>query len=841
MSTTVSTLFSTSFSATFHTSNAITSNVLTFADELRNCGVEEDVDLPQIIVVGDQSSGKSSVLEAISGAPLPRSDGLTTRCAIQFTLRQQSEWRAEVRTRGPGDGVSVDTVTTVETVEALGEAVYKAQMALCGDRDFAPDSIVEVKMWGPNVPNLTLIDLPGLIRTTTDGQDASVKEDVRKMVEGYMERRRSIILAVIPANVDLATTEVIELAQAVDPDGERTVGVLTKPDLIDPGAETSVLRVLRNETKPLTHGYWVVRNRGQAQVKEKTSAEAARKAEQQYFDENGHFAKFRERTGVTHLTEMLTKLLVHHIIQSLQPLENELKQLYSTACDEHRELGESPPTTRTECRQRLLATNKRVIEQLREATSDSGSLTTQMASLHKNTKNGLGVRILRTRPPFVTEMIHVTYFDTKSETWTMKIPGHQLHMEKDTARVHAGNVPPTFEDVCFLAPVTILEESTTGLEALMEPSSKYKAYIMYDEDGEGEVVLQRNKDNEEMCRIPVKDFTLQIVKRDTLPTPATFLNDVQTKIAQHRGRALPNFPSFSVFVNYMREYVDQWETPTKEIAQMLCGYTDTLLEDVVSTDPTLSKHKALRGLVKKCLEEVRQELETRLVASLDTVLNNERQPSTDNHYYMDTLNKIRNERMTMCIDKALDSEKTYSAQEVRLLIAGVTAQTVGNVSNDEQEAQDMVDSLRSYWKVAYKRFVDNVRQCLDETFVKLLADRCDTALGDRLMSLDNVKPLFDETARTRARRKEVEGRVKRLKAAVEKCATFVSPLKRIGWEGIDAGVISAENVSGNPSSNQSNTGGSATPYSPTRGMDRVSDYAGLDTGTGFELGRRTPL
>lgn len=781
----MSTTVSTSFSATFHTSNAITSNVLTFADELRNCGVEEDVDLPQIIVVGDQSSGKSSVLEAISGAPLPRSDGLTTRCAIQFTLRQQSEWRAEVRTRVRGDGVLVDTVTTVETVEtveALGEAVHKAQEDLCRGKDFAPDSIVEVKMWGPNVPNLTLIDLPGLIRTTTDGQDASVIDAVQKMVEKYMEQPRSIILAVIPANINLAATGIIQMAQEIDPKGQRTVGVLTKPDLIDPASEqqslSEMLSLLRNETKELAHGYWVVRNRGQAQVKEKTSAEAARKAEQQYFDENGHFAEFRERTGVTRLTEMLTKLLVHHIIQSLQPLENELKQLYSTACDEHRELGESPPTTPTECLQRLFDTNKRVIEQLREATSDSGSLTTQMASLHTDTKNGLGVRILHTRPQFVTEMIHVTHFDTEDYTWKMTIPGHQLHMEKDKAHLRTRGLS--------LFPVTINDSTTPH----------YTAHLRFDKDDDGEVVLQRNEDNEEMDRIPVKDFTLQIVKRDTLPTPATFLNDVQTKIAQHRGRALPNFSSFSVFVNYMREYVDQWEKPTKEIAQMLCGYTDTLLENVMFTDPTLSKHTALHGLVQECLEEVRQELETRLVASLDTVLKNERQPSTDNHYYMDTLNKIRNERMTMCIVKALDSDKKYSAQEVLLLIAGVTAQTVGNVSNDEQEAQDMVDSLRSYWKVAYKRFVDNVRQCLDETFVKLLADRCDTALGDRLMSLDNVKPLFDETACTRARRKEVEGRVKRLKAAVEKCATFVSPLKRIGWEGIDTGDAGDVGVGG---------------------------------------------
>ena len=730
----------------------MTQKVITLADELRNCGVEKYVDLPQIIVVGDQSSGKSSVLEAISGAPLPRSDGLTTRCAIQFTLRNQSEWKAEVRTRVASEGVS--NVTKVTTVKELGEAVHTAQGVLCGDDKFAPpDSIVEVKMWGPDVPNLTLIDLPGLIRTTTKGQNESVKDDVRNMVTRYMKRPRSIILAVIPANVDIATTEVIEMAQtqAVDPDGERTVGVLTKPDLIDPGAEGGVLSVLRNEMKPLTHGYWMVRNRGQAQVTANTSPEEARKAEQQYFDE--HFTEFRERTGVTRLTEMLTKLLVHHITQSLRPLKDELEKLYSTACDDRRELGESPPTTSGECRQRLRATHKRLIDQLRQATCDTGELTTQMTSLHANSKDGLRARTLATRPQFVTKMTYVSYYDkVNKRTLEMNIGKDKLHFARDRTKAWLR------EDVLPIKlRVTISDQS-------------YTAHI------DEQVRLCRPRQTTPEDVVSTDKFILDIDNEDEHEsTPSVLLHDVKTNIAKHRGRALPNFPSFNVFVNYMREYVNQWEEPTKAIARTMCDSAGSLLTDVVAKDPTLSKHHELHAFVQECLQQVHKELETQLNASLDTVLTNERQPSTDNHYYMDTLNKIRNERLTLRIDEALGSDKQYSAEEVRTIIAGVTAKTVGNVSNDTQEAQDMVDSLRSYWKVANKRFVDNVRQCLDEAFVKQLADKCDKALGDRLSLLDNEKPLFDETASTIAKRSEVEGRVRRLKAAVEKCTKFVSP------------------------------------------------------------------
>ena len=119
---------------------------------------------------------------------------------------------------------------------------------LAGDgNDFASnDEFIEVKLAGPAMPDLTIIDLPGIVRTEVDGQSAGVIEKVKHMLEHYLKQSRTIVLAVIPSNADIATSEILQMAKAVDPGGARTVGVLTKPDLVDKGAEDEILQVCGN-------------------------------------------------------------------------------------------------------------------------------------------------------------------------------------------------------------------------------------------------------------------------------------------------------------------------------------------------------------------------------------------------------------------------------------------------------------------------------------------------------------------------------------------------------------------------------------------------------------------
>jgi interferon-induced GTP-binding protein Mx1 len=208
---------------------------LDLVDAMRKDGVHRSVTIPQIAVMGDQSSGKSSVLEAISGIQFPRGAGLVTRCATQITMSHGPEWSAELHAVG-----EVRSVKVGEEHE-LGRHIDELTAKLRGDEEFASvDKLIEIKLEAPDAPDLTIIDLPGIVRTSTAGQTDAVKDQVDKLLLHYLKQSRTIILAVIPCNVDIATVDILERASKVDPKGERTIGVLTKPDLVDRGAESEV-------------------------------------------------------------------------------------------------------------------------------------------------------------------------------------------------------------------------------------------------------------------------------------------------------------------------------------------------------------------------------------------------------------------------------------------------------------------------------------------------------------------------------------------------------------------------------------------------------------------------
>jgi interferon-induced GTP-binding protein Mx1 len=214
--------------------------IIDLADSLREMGVQEKLPIPQIAVMGDQSSGKSSVLEAISGIPFPRGSGLVTRCPTMVIMSRSPVWSALVLARG-----QTYPVDDEKDKEKISEHIKALTRILAGDgNDFASnDEFIEVKLAGPNMPDLTIIDLPGIVRTEMDGQSAGVIEKVKDMLGYYLKQPRTIVLAVIPSNADVATSEILQMAKVVDPGGARTVGVLTKPDLVDKGAEDEVLQV----------------------------------------------------------------------------------------------------------------------------------------------------------------------------------------------------------------------------------------------------------------------------------------------------------------------------------------------------------------------------------------------------------------------------------------------------------------------------------------------------------------------------------------------------------------------------------------------------------------------
>lgn len=181
-----------------------------------------------------QSSGKSSVLEAVVGRDfLPRGTGIVTRRPLILQLVHLQDPNAaeygEFLHNGRQKMTSFDAIRAeieVETgryLKAKGRAV-------------SPDPI-QLTVFSPNVPNLTLVDMPGLTKIPIDGQPKSIVKELEDMARTYVKGDNAIILAVTPANADLATSDALHLAREVDPTGDRTIGVLTKLDIMDPGTD----------------------------------------------------------------------------------------------------------------------------------------------------------------------------------------------------------------------------------------------------------------------------------------------------------------------------------------------------------------------------------------------------------------------------------------------------------------------------------------------------------------------------------------------------------------------------------------------------------------------------
>ncbi|XP_074329756.1 phragmoplastin DRP1A [Apium graveolens] len=273
--------------------------------------------LPSIAVVGGQSSGKSSVLESVVGKDfLPRGSGIVTRRPLVLQLHRLEEGReyaefAHQPKRKYTDFAAVRKEISDETDRETGRSKAISTVP------------IYLSIYSPNVVNLTLIDLPGLTKVAIDGQAESIVQDIENMVRSYIEKPNCIILAVSPANQDLATSDAIKMSREVDPKGERTFGVLTKVDLMDKG--TDAVEILEGKSYKLQFPWIGVVNRSQADINKSVDMIAARRKEREYFANSPEYKHLAHRMGSEHLGKVLSKHLeavIKSRIPALQSLIN---------------------------------------------------------------------------------------------------------------------------------------------------------------------------------------------------------------------------------------------------------------------------------------------------------------------------------------------------------------------------------------------------------------------------------------------------------------------------------------------------------------------------------------
>ncbi|UJR12618.1 hypothetical protein I4U23_016793 [Adineta vaga] len=250
-------------------------------DEVRSLLISSDnhgIDFPTVVVVGDQSSGKSTLLEALSEVELPKGSGIVTRCPLVLRLRK-SDTRLVYHIQNGEKKVVLDT-TRVDIRNYIESQTRK----LAGNNKKIVDKLIELQVEGPNIRDLTIVDLPGIARNPIADQPKNIYKQTTDLIRKYIRQESSVILCVFPANVDIGTVESFALAREYDKLGTRTIGVITKSDLApNPNDLVQELSMSRNNIQQLKLGFIAVRNR---EATEHLSLNEARQREKDFFQKH---------------------------------------------------------------------------------------------------------------------------------------------------------------------------------------------------------------------------------------------------------------------------------------------------------------------------------------------------------------------------------------------------------------------------------------------------------------------------------------------------------------------------------------------------------------------------
>ncbi|XP_056619934.1 dynamin 3a isoform X1 [Triplophysa dalaica] len=316
-------------------------------DAFSAIGQSCNLDLPQIAVVGGQSAGKSSVLENFVGRDfLPRGSGIVTRRPLILQLINATAECAEFLHFKGKKFTDFDEVR--REIEAETDRVTGANKGI--------SSIpISLRVYSPNVLNLTLIDLPGITKVPVGDQPPDIEYQIRDMIMQFICKENCLILAVTPANMDLANSDALKLAKDVDPQGQRTIGVITKLDLMDKG--TDVRDVLENRLLPLRRGYIGVVNRSQKDIDGKKEISAALAAERRFFKSHPAYIHMADCMGTAYLQMVLNQQLTNHIRETLPALRSRLQgQLLSLdkEAKEYQYMNSDDPSRKTKTLMQLI-------------------------------------------------------------------------------------------------------------------------------------------------------------------------------------------------------------------------------------------------------------------------------------------------------------------------------------------------------------------------------------------------------------------------------------------------------------------------------------------------------
>jgi interferon-induced GTP-binding protein Mx1 len=653
----------------------------------------------------------------------------------------------------------------------IRDAIEQAQTSIlrASGMELAPD-IVEISVRGPNVMDLTVIDLPGLVRSADKDENKSLVGDTAKLVDEYLRNERCIILAVVPANVDFHNSQPEILADAikVDPKTCRTIPVITKPDLMGARSRSAVKDLLLGHKKDFRLGFHMIKCRGQKALSDGTGLAHSIERERRFFGAKSPWRKIEDRSafGVEALREKLAALQVGMIEESLPSIIKEVAWKKALALGELEKLEKdlSTDAMRRECFNRFMEGAVRFIT---DTASGRGSYRLKESGSTWRSK----LQSLFTE--FATNILKQKLADiccvkTGQAVYVVDEAGNEVR-----GIVHQIGDRESM-DVVYVDPVNDTQQISVFFEDEKE-RSKDKVYKV------GEKLYYIDKRNPCIVR-SIEDGSETVRVQDYRPFPLTSVYAchgwLQDKLAMSRTEDLSCFPSPTVFNSVVADMMRSDVEPLCFSLLDAChALLSTLIDAVPHADdqPEFEGHREkLRPLLQKRAEAAIADLHACARRRLRERLDAERLPFTSNHDLHDLISKKRAERLQRRLIAAtaglsnpgeVAPVKAGSGMSNPSTVAAAITAVFGQVkrrSCDEHAAMEMQVALEAYGRLASQRIIDDVPMLITAAMVAPLADGLRWAVCPTDAEL---RTLLGEAPEAAERRRRAEEQLRAMEAA----------------------------------------------------------------------------
>jgi GTP-binding protein EngB required for normal cell division len=674
-----------------------------FMDQLTSSThISEYVELPMIAVMGDTSSGKSSLLSQISGIELPSSHQLSTRCPILLQMSKADEKKATVNIQWRHENelrkVFEERIVSDDEWSDLPQVIAESQKHILSHsgKEVASD-VVHVHVFGPSCHDLTLIDLPGIVRSHGFDESPTLMEDVEHLMETYLNNTRCIILALVPANVDFHNSQILQKAQTVDPETLRTIPVITKPDLIDEGAESDVVGLLMGKKMSFELGFHMCKGRGQAALDRQQPIEEALLEEEQYFDDTEPWKGIDDRSilGTANLRRKLGDLQMQMIRDSIPGILVEIRRRQQKARDTLASMGTLHQTT---------ADKRRYYQDF--CQSYMSNLHASLSGKGRSGYRSAAAKLHDECSKFMDAIRNGSLGTIKSI-----VDGAQVLVTSAKGDVRGEIVHVDDGFAC----VDYVDEKDRTTDSLFD----FVGYVAKEHLEEDDVWSDGSK-----VYIARKNCSFDLLKNIPLNRIRTDPSWLIEKIADNRTDDLACFLNVEIFKCIVADFVDRdW----KPHCDLLVDVTESIIlaavsESLVKTclDAT-ERFPKLKSMVKQLTEPAAQALLLEAKKQVKSHLEIEKHPYTQDHILFENIAASRHRSIKRELEVSLRLDQAggvFDTVAIKSIMDGVFERS-RRKSVEEHMAEDMEIVLESYGKVATKRVIDRTPMICWEIFRSL--------------------------------------------------------------------------------------------------------------------------